>query len=103
MNRDHRFYSGLYASAHATPHVRYALEALLFVMGTAEIRAKEDRQLFYEQERSLWSTNLNTTLKALEEWDAASDDMSAQAGSRPHRYGSERGAGKQEGSSTAGV
>ena len=79
LNQDHRFYSGLYASAHATPHVRYALEALLFVMGTAEIRAKEDRQLFYEQERSLWSTNLNTTLKALEEWDAASDDMSAQA------------------------
>jgi hypothetical protein len=59
--------------------VRYALEALLFVMGTAEIRAKEDRKLFYEQERSLWSTNLNTTLKALGEWDAASDDMSAQA------------------------
>ena len=79
LNREHRFYSDLYASAQATPNVRYALEALLFVMGTAEIRAKEDRQLFYEQERSLWSTNLNTTLKALEEWDAASDDMSAQA------------------------
>ncbi|MBI5773605.1 MAG: ATP-binding protein [Verrucomicrobia bacterium] len=79
LNRDHRFYSDLYASTHATPHVRYALEALLFVMGTAEIRAKEDRQLFYEQERQLWSTNLNTTLKALEEWDAESDDLSAEA------------------------
>jgi hypothetical protein len=79
LNRDHRFYSDLYASSHATPSVKYALEALLFVMGTAEIRAKEDRQSFYEQERQLWSTNLNTTLKALEEWDAENDDLSAQA------------------------
>jgi hypothetical protein len=79
LNREHRFYADLYASPHATPQVRYALEALLFVMGTAEIRAKEDRQLFYEQERALWSTNLNTTLKALEAWDTSSDDMSAQA------------------------
>lgn len=79
LNRAHRFHSDLYASSHATPHVRYALEALLFVMGTAEIRSNEDRQLFYEQERALWSNNLNTTLKALEEWDAAADDMSAQA------------------------
>jgi hypothetical protein len=79
LNRAHRFHSDLYASAHATPHVRYALEALLFVMGTAEIRANEDRQLFYEQERALWSNNLNTTLKALEEWDPAADDMSAKA------------------------
>jgi Histidine kinase-, DNA gyrase B-, and HSP90-like ATPase len=79
LNRGHRFYTDLYASAHATPHVRYALEALLFVMGTAKIRANEDRKLFYEQERALWSTNLNTTLKALEAWDSSSDDISAQA------------------------
>jgi Histidine kinase-, DNA gyrase B-, and HSP90-like ATPase len=79
INRAHRFHSDLYASAQATPSVRFALEALLFVMGTAEIRASEDRQLFYEQERALWSNNLNTTLKALEEWDAASDDMAAQS------------------------
>ena len=33
-------------ASNTTPHVRYALEALLFVMGTAEIRAKEDPNYF---------------------------------------------------------
>ena len=76
INKGHRFYTDLYASSKATSHVRYALEALLFVMGECEIRAKEERQMFYEQERQSWSVNLNTTLKALEEWNTA-DDMSA--------------------------
>lgn len=77
LNQAHRFYSDLYASSYATPHVRFALEALLFVMGEAEVRSKEDRQIFYEQERSLWSTNLSSVLKVLEDWDTSSDDASA--------------------------
>lgn len=76
INKAHHFYTDLYACPQATPHVRYALEALLFVMGESEIRAKEERQMFYEQERQLWSVNLNTTLKALEEWNM-SEDMAA--------------------------
>jgi hypothetical protein len=73
LNKAHRFFTALYANPQATPHVRYALEALLFVMGECEIRAKEERQMFYEQERHLWSVNLNTTLKALEDWNTSED------------------------------
>ena len=76
INKGHRFYTALYASPQANPHVRYALESLLFVMGECEIRAKEDRQAFYEQERQAWSVNLNTTLKKLEDWNT-SEDMAA--------------------------
>ena len=79
INKGHRFYTDLYASPQATPHVRYALEALLFVMGECEIRAKEERQMFYEQERQAWSVNLNTTLKALEEWNTSEDMASSSA------------------------
>jgi hypothetical protein len=82
INKAHRFYTDLYACHQASPHVRYALEALLFVMGECEIRAKEERQMFYEQERQAWSTNLNTTLKALEEWNTSEDTTSSAAEAR---------------------
>src|SRR6266850_833510 len=79
LNKAHRFFADLYASAHSTPHVRYALETLLFVMGECELRAKDERRTWYEAERALWSTNLSTGLKALEEWDTSEDDSSSTA------------------------
>lgn len=79
INKAHKFYADLYACPQATPHVRYALEALLFVMGECEIRANEERQMFYEQERQAWSVNLNTTLKAMGEWDTSEDLSSSVA------------------------
>jgi hypothetical protein len=91
INKAHRFYTALYASSEATPHVRYALESLLFVMGGCEIRSSEDRQMFYEQERHLWSVNLNTTLKALEEWNTAEDIAHSVAeANEVTAYGKER-------------
>jgi len=77
INKAHRFYTDLYASQQATPHLRYALDALLFVMGERELRGKDEIQMFYEQERHAWSVNLSTVLKALEEWDT-SKDMAAE-------------------------
>ncbi len=94
INKAHRFYGDLYASSHATPHVRYALEAVLLVMGDCEIRAKAERQMFYEQERQLWSVNLNTTLRALEEWNTSEDP--------PQQDGSDlQGASEGVGAATA--
>lgn len=79
INKAHKFYADLYACPQSTPHVRYALEALLFVMGECEIRANEERQMFYEQERHAWSVNLNTTLKAMEEWNISEDLFASTA------------------------
>jgi histidine kinase/DNA gyrase B/HSP90-like ATPase len=79
INTAHRFYLDLYASPQSTPHVRYSLEALLFVMGHCELRAKEEREMFYLQERQAWSVNIETTLKALEEWNTSHDMAVSQS------------------------
>ncbi len=73
INKAHAFFTELYASSESSSHVRYALEALLFVMGDCELRGNTERQLFYGQERTYWSINLETTLKVLEEWNSSAD------------------------------
>ena len=48
-------------------------------MGVAELRANAERQMFYEQERHGWSVNLNTTLRALEEWNTSEETAASAA------------------------
>src|SRR5690606_12727719 len=66
INRAHRFYRDLYAHRLSSPHVRYALETLLFVLGTCEIQSKEDLHLFYQSERNEWSRRLTAALTKLD-------------------------------------
>jgi len=77
INKGHLFYNELYASPFSTPHVRYALEGLLFVMGDCELSANEDRQAYYEQERQAWSVNLSTVLRSMDTAEAARDAVAS--------------------------
>jgi hypothetical protein len=64
LNTNHRFYSMLYAQANR--EVRTGLELLIFVMAKAELRSTGDVKLFYEAQRNIWSSHLNSVLGQLE-------------------------------------
>jgi hypothetical protein len=64
FNTNHRFYSMLYALANR--EVRTGLELLIFVMAKAELRSAGDVKLFYEAQRSIWSSHLNSVLGQME-------------------------------------
>lgn len=66
INTAHRFYLDLYAHRLSSPHVRYALETLLFVLGTCEVQSTDERHLFYQTERNEWSRRLTAALTKLE-------------------------------------
>jgi hypothetical protein len=67
INGRHRWYTEVYAAPDTTPRWRNALEVMLFVMGDAELDATEDRQRFYEVERSVWSGRLSIALDLLKD------------------------------------
>ena len=73
INTCHRFYSDLYAHRLSSPHVRYSLETLLFVLGACEIRAHEDGRQFYKTEKHEWSVRLDAALAKLEEENTTED------------------------------
>jgi hypothetical protein len=54
--------------------MRSALEVVLFAIGSAEIDAEDDRLVFYETERGVWSTRLNLALAQLENIDSAQEE-----------------------------
>ncbi len=62
INTDHSFFLKLYAAESSTPRVKSSLELLLFVLGSCEVEAGGDRELFYQSERAEWSKRLNVTL-----------------------------------------
>jgi len=64
LNTNHRFYNMLYAQADR--EVRTGLELLIFVMAKAELRSAGDVKLFYEAQRSIWSSHLNSVLGQME-------------------------------------
>lgn len=80
INTAHRFYLDLYAHRLSSPHVRYALETLLFVLGTCEVQSTDERHLFYQTERNEWSRRLTAALTKLDglntttELDVADED-----------------------------
>lgn len=70
INRDHRFYSDVYA--HTDSWIRSGIEVLLISIGYHMIRSSGDRHTFYETELIHWSTYLNAALTDLEQYDASS-------------------------------
>ncbi len=77
INTSHRFFTDVYNGPTTSPHVRSALEVLLFVLGDCELSAQEDLERFYQRERSQWSSEMNLILDILDERDSVDDAKSA--------------------------
>ena len=76
LNTAHRFYTDVYAGPESTPHLRAALEILLFTLGEAELNSDGDRRLFYQTERqSMWSGRLSVLLDLLSQHSGVEDDQ----------------------------
>lgn len=73
LNKEHRFYTDVYAGPESTPRLRASLEVLLFVIGECELDASGERRLFYQTERAEWSTRLNVVLNLLDEIDSTEE------------------------------
>jgi hypothetical protein len=78
VNTRHRFYSDLYSGAESTARVKTALELLIFAIGSCELEASGDREIFYRQERRLWSDRLDIALELLDRRDSVQDADSAR-------------------------
>jgi Skp family chaperone for outer membrane proteins len=82
INKDHPFYTDVYAAAGSSVATRAALELLLWTLGDAEVDAEPDseRRSFYEVERqTVWSPNLKAALVALRTVDVADDEDDSTA------------------------
>lgn len=77
LNTAHRFYAELYRGSGSTPYLRAGLELVLWALGEAELDSANDRQRFYEAERSAWSQRLNTLLNLLADRAHVEDDLDA--------------------------
>lgn len=76
INKEHPFYTDVYAGPGSTIATRAALELLLWTLGDAEVDAEpeSDRRNFYESERqTVWSPNLKASLLALRAVDVADE------------------------------
>lgn len=77
INRDHPFYTDVYAGPGSSLATRAALELLLWTLGDAEVDAEpeSERRTFYEAERqTVWSPNLKAALLALRTVNIADDE-----------------------------
>jgi len=79
INTAHSFYSDLYSGPDATPRVKTVLELLLFAIGSCEIDATADMELFYQMERSEWSKRLNVSLALFDRRDPVEDAEVAES------------------------
>lgn len=87
VNTAHPFYSDLYSGPDATPRVKTALELLLFAVGSCELDATGDMELFYQTERAEWSKRLKVALALLDRREPVEDaesanDAAAEVGAR---------------------
>ena len=74
LNIAHPFFSKVYSNEDLTPPLRAAIEVLLFVIGEAELESTDDRQRFYESERSYWSNQYRAGLEKLEDYMGLTDE-----------------------------
>lgn len=79
LNRNHAFYSDLYAANETTPAVRAGLEVLLFAIAEHMTQAGGDKKVFYGAELAAWSQTLEGYLHELrkvgtEDPESATDD-----------------------------
>jgi len=79
INTAHAFYSDLYSGPDATPRLKTALELLLFAVGSCELDATGDMELFYQMERAEWSKRLKVALTLLDRREPVEDAESADA------------------------
>ena len=79
INTAHLFYSDLYSGPGATPRVKTALELLLFAIGSCELDATEEMELFYQMERAEWSKRLRVHLTLLDKREPVEDAESSDA------------------------
>jgi hypothetical protein len=79
INTAHAFYSDLYSGPDATARVKTSLELLLFAIGSCELDATEDMELFYQMERAEWSKRLKVALTLLDRREPVEDAESADA------------------------
>lgn len=79
INTRHRFYTDLYGGAESTGRVKTALELFIFAIGSCELESSGDREIFYRQERRLWSDRLDIALELLDRRDSVLDADSARA------------------------
>lgn len=82
INTAHRFYTDLYMGPGTNPRLRASLEVLLLIIGDAEVKAdpESSRRTFYERERSsVWSPNLDDTLKSLGQSDLVTSPDATEA------------------------
>jgi hypothetical protein len=77
INTTHPFFSDLYAGPDATPRMKTALELLLFSVGSCELDATGDMELFYQTERGEWSKRLRIHLALLDRREPVEDAESA--------------------------
>lgn len=80
VNMAHRFYKDIYASAAATPFLRYALEVVLFSIGDSELDAigNVSKESFYHVEKQEWSKKMHVMLAVLSQY-AHDDDFDEAA------------------------
>ncbi len=79
INTAHAFYSDLYAGPDATRRLKTALELLLFSIGSCELDATEDMELFYQVERAEWSKRLKVAMTLLDRREPVEEAESAEA------------------------
>jgi len=77
INTNHRFYADVYNAPSTTNRMRTALELLLLTLGTCEIDAEGDREIFYKVERAEWTRRLDTYLLLLDRRDPVADAKAA--------------------------
>jgi hypothetical protein len=77
INKEHPFYSDVYAGPGSSLALRAALELVLWTLGDAEVDAdpESERRTFYETERQqVWSPSLKASLTALRSVDLVDDE-----------------------------
>jgi len=79
INSAHKFYTKLYSAPDSTQRVKSALELVLFALGSCEVDAVDEKELFYQTERTEWSSKLNIALELLDKREPVEDIEAAIA------------------------
>lgn len=77
INTAHPFFTEVYSGPDSTPRLKASIELLLFAIGSCELDANGDQELFYQEERMEWSKRLRIYLKLLDRIDPSSEAFEA--------------------------
>jgi len=79
LNIGHPFYATIYDPPGSTAQHRAFIETFLWILGTSELDAPEDRRVTYARERQRWSRDLATAAPLLDELLGYPDERAALA------------------------